>query len=229
MAAPVYPVFLHLARQPVLIVGGGKVALRKARGLVEAQAVITVVSPAFVVEFEQLPQVALRREKYGSACMSGPEAPHWRLVFAATDDPVVNREVAEDARARNIFCCRCDASDEGDFSNASVWRREQVVVAVGTGGAAPLLAAKIAQKLGQALDPAFVELGTLMDSWRAIVAADIADPEARARLLRELVGDEMLHTLQRGGTVEAEKLFQAYLAASKADWRNAEEKRAAAD
>ncbi|NNM87147.1 MAG: bifunctional precorrin-2 dehydrogenase/sirohydrochlorin ferrochelatase, partial [Phycisphaerae bacterium] len=158
MAIPVYPVFLHLAQQPVLIVGGGKVAMRKARGLIQAQAAITVISPVFAAELAQLPNLVLRREKYQSAGMNGPNAPQWRLVFAATDDPQVNEQVAADARKCQVFCCRCDASEEGDFSNASVWRKEPVVVAVSTSGASPLLAAKIAQTLTQTLPFTLVEM-----------------------------------------------------------------------
>ncbi len=229
MATPVYPVFLHLARQSVLIVGGGKVALRKARGLIEAQAAITVISPVFAAELAQLPNLVLRREKYQSSGMIGPDAPQWRLVFAATDDPEVNRQVAADARKCQVFCCRCDASEEGDFSNASVWRREPVVVAVSTSGASPLLAAKIAQTLTQKLHPSLVELAVLMDSWRAIVMAEIADSQARATLLRQLVGDEMLRALHGGGTTAARNLFESYLAAAKSGPPGAEEKTTAPD
>ncbi len=224
MGTPVYPVFLHLARQPVLIVGGGKVALRKARGLMEAQAAITVISPLFAVEFAQLPGLTLHRQKYDSSGMLGPNAPRWRLVFAATDDPDVNRQVAADAEKRNIFCCRCDASEEGDFSNASVWRKDPVVVAVSTSGASPLLAAKIAQTLTQTLPPSLVELAALMDSWRATVKAEITNPQVRATLLGQLLGDEMLHTLNAGGTAAAGELFQRYLAAAKFSRPDAGEK-----
>ena len=229
MATPVYPVFLHLARQPVLIVGGGKVAWRKARGLIEAQAAITVVSPVVAAGLAQMPQVALRREKYQTALLLGPEAPPWRLVFAATDDPVVNGEVAADARQGNILCCRCDASEEGDFSNASVWRKEPVVVAVSTSGAAPLLAAKIAETLTQTLPLALVELAGLMDCWRAVVMAEIADGQVRATLFGQLVGDEMLRALKDGGKAAAEELFQRYLAAAKWHRPGAGEKTSAAD
>ena len=157
------------------------------------------------------------------------DIPQWRLVFAATDDPAVNRQVAADARNRNILCCRCDASEEGDFSNASVWRKEPVVVAVSTSGAAPLLAAKIAQTLVQTLDPSLVELAGLMDCWRAVVMAEIADEQARATVLRQLGGDEMLRELQSGGAVAAGELFQRYLAAAKFGPPGAGEKTTAAD
>ena len=229
MTLPVYPVFLHLAGQPVLIVGGGKVALRKARGLMESQADITVVSPVFAAELAPLPNVVLRREKYQSSHINGPDVPQWRLVFAATDDPAVNRQVAADARKRNILCCRCDASEEGDFSNGSVWRKEPVVVAVSTSGASPVLAAKIAQTLVQTLDPSLVEHAALMDSWRARVLAEIADEQARATVLRQLGGDEMLRVLHSGGAVAARNLFESYLTAAKSGPPGAGEKTTAPD
>ena len=204
-------------------------ALRKARGLMEAQAAITVVSPIIAAELAQMPKVVLRREQYHSSTISGLDIPPWRLVFAATDDAVVNRQVAADARNRNILCCRCDASEEGDFSNASVWRKEPVVVAVSTSGASPVLAAKIAQTLVQTLDPSLVELAALMDSWRAMVMAEIADEQARATVLRQLCGDEMLRVRHSGGAVAARNLFEGYLTAAKSGQPGAGEKKTAPD
>jgi len=75
-----YPVFLDLKDRPVLVVGAGKVALRKTRGLLEAGARITVVAPDCEPEFEELP-VRLVRRRFRASDLAGA-----LLVYAATDD-----------------------------------------------------------------------------------------------------------------------------------------------
>ena len=88
-----YPIFLDLRGRPVLVVGAGKVALRKTLGLVEAEASVTVVAPRWAPEFERLP-VPLVRRAFEPADVEGA-----CLVFAATDDREVNRLAGELARA----------------------------------------------------------------------------------------------------------------------------------
>src|SRR5512136_2636970 len=103
--APAYPLFLNLVEQPVLIVGGGTVGLRKARGLVECAARVTVVSPVFVAGFDNLPDVERIQAKYAQTHMARKM---WRLVIAATDVPAVNAQVHKHAVAAGILICRAD-------------------------------------------------------------------------------------------------------------------------
>src|SRR5690242_15654645 len=91
-----YPIFLDLAGKPVLMVGAGKVALRKTKGLLEAGAAVTVVAPRAEPEFTGLP-LTLRLRKFRPADLNGAI-----LTFAATDDRQVNRAVTLAARRRGI-------------------------------------------------------------------------------------------------------------------------------
>src|SRR4051812_34999370 len=91
-----YPLFLDIAGQRVVVVGGGKVGLRKARGLVDAGARVYVVSPQFNAVFEDLAVSRITRE-YSAGDLTGAQ-----LAFAATDDRAVNRQVGEDARKLGI-------------------------------------------------------------------------------------------------------------------------------
>src|SRR5689334_9966968 len=114
--APPYPLFLNLIQQPVLVVGGGSVGLRKARGLVECAARVTVVSPEFHQSFDDLPDVERVHAPYAQTHMARKM---WRLAFAATDVPAVNAQVQKHARAAGILCCRSDEPGEGDFSSGA--------------------------------------------------------------------------------------------------------------
>ena len=129
-----YPVFLDLSDVEVLVVGGGTVALRKATGLVEAGAKVTVVAPLVVPELVALADhVAVRRYD------SSDNAAH-RLVVTATDDPLVNAQVAADARASGVWANSADDPQNCSFILPAVARRGAVTVAISTGGASPALA-----------------------------------------------------------------------------------------
>src|SRR5690242_13716537 len=83
-----YPIFLDLKDRPVLVVGAGKVALRKTRGLLEAGARVTVVAPEHLAEFDKL-RVRMVERAFRASDLSGAA-----LVFAATDDRLTNHRIA---------------------------------------------------------------------------------------------------------------------------------------
>ncbi|SDF60747.1 uroporphyrinogen-III C-methyltransferase [Klenkia brasiliensis] len=128
----VYPIGLRLAGKRVVVVGGGQVAHRRVAGLLDAHAVVTVVSPELTPALEALVEpgsVTWARRPWAG----GDLADAWYAV-AATDDPEVNEAVADEAEARRIFCARAD-----DRSRSSVWtpavgRVGDVVVSVHGGG-----------------------------------------------------------------------------------------------
>lgn len=132
-----YPVFLDLAGVDVLVVGGGPVGLRKATGLSEAGARVTVVSPDLVDGFADAAS-RIERRPYRSG-----EAGLYRLVITATSDPAVNARVAEDATAAGVWVNSADDPDNCTFILPAVARRGRITVAVSTGGASPSLAGRL--------------------------------------------------------------------------------------
>ncbi|MEI4272507.1 uroporphyrinogen-III C-methyltransferase [Klenkia sp. LSe6-5] len=128
----VYPIGLRLTGKRVVVVGGGQVAHRRVAGLLDAHAVVTVVSPEVTPALEALVgpgSVTWLRRPYAP----GDLAEAWYAV-AATDSPAVNAAVAAEAEERRIFCARAD-----DRSRSSVWtpavgRQGDVVVSVHGGG-----------------------------------------------------------------------------------------------
>ncbi len=129
-----YPVVLDLTGVPVLLVGGGNIASRKAEGLLQAGARLTVVAPA-VLPALAAAAAEVRERRYGAADLDGHQ-----LVMTATDDPAVNAQVATDARARDMWVNSADDPTNCTFILPAVTRRGPVVVAVGTDGASPALA-----------------------------------------------------------------------------------------
>jgi siroheme synthase-like protein len=136
---------------PALIVGGGTVALRKARNLAEGEFRITVIAPEVLEGFRTLPFVTHEQREFVAADLDA--VPSWALVFACTNDRDVNRRVGELARARNIPVVVTDRQAESTFFTPATMRDGDIAIAVSTGGASPGLAKFIREKIAAAVGP----------------------------------------------------------------------------
>ncbi len=150
--AALYPLFMDLAGRRCVVVGGGKVAERKARKLLEAGAEVVVISPEITPEIEAMP-VEIFRGGYAAGDLA--EA---FLAFAATDVREVNAAVVREARERGVPLNVADEPSAGDFALPSTLRRGGLQVAVSTGGASPALARSIRQELEARFVPEWAEV-----------------------------------------------------------------------
>jgi uroporphyrin-III C-methyltransferase/precorrin-2 dehydrogenase/sirohydrochlorin ferrochelatase len=139
-----YPLALDLAGRPVVVVGAGRVALRRTRALLAAGARVTVVAPRILAEFDTLaaelrtppatgtpggPSLTLVRRGYRAGDLNGA----W-LAHAATDDPAVNAAVASAAERDRTWCVRADDASASAAWTPAVTRHGDVTVAVTAGG-----------------------------------------------------------------------------------------------
>ncbi|MCK4563426.1 MAG: hypothetical protein KAU94_01985, partial [Verrucomicrobia bacterium] len=127
------PLNLFLNGRPCLVVGGGKVALRKIELLLDAGAKIAVVSP------EVHPEVGTLIEKGLITHTVRPFEHHdiegSVLVYAATSSRTVNREVLDCCREKHILCCCVDGNwDQGDFTTPAITHHNQLILSVSSGG-----------------------------------------------------------------------------------------------
>jgi precorrin-2 dehydrogenase/sirohydrochlorin ferrochelatase len=137
-----YLACLDLEGRRCLVVGGGKVGLQKAKGLVDCGAVVTVVAPQIEPELERL-AIRWRQKRYESADLEGNH-----LVVAATPMRSVNRRVFDDAEARSMLVNVVDTPDLCSFILPAVYRRDPIALAISTGGASPALAKRLRDELG---------------------------------------------------------------------------------
>ena len=129
----------------MLVVGAGKVALRKTRGLLEAGARVTVVAPEWDEEFERLPVERVNRH-FRASDLAGA-----MLVFAATNDRATNHRIGIAAKGRGLFANIADSAAECDFVVPARVQSGQVQVAISTGGESPRLSAELRSKLEELL------------------------------------------------------------------------------
>jgi siroheme synthase-like protein len=139
-----YPVSLDVAGRPCLVVGGGSVAARKARGLLDCGARVTVVAPSLGPEMEALSGSlhALHRRPYAAG-----EAASFRLVLTATGHPDVDGAVHADADAAGVWVNSADDRAHSSFILPAVHRDGAVTVAVSSGGVSPALASWLRDRL----------------------------------------------------------------------------------
>jgi precorrin-2 dehydrogenase/sirohydrochlorin ferrochelatase len=177
-----YPVMLDVAGRRCVVVGAGQVGLRKAAGLARAGADVRVVDP----EGPDSPPpdgVEMVRAAYDPALLTGAV-----LVFACTADAALNARIADDARAAGALANAADQPADCDFFVPAVAADGDVVVAVGTGGAAPALAAALRDRLAADLPGRVGEFADALAAARKHVRARVADPRRRRRVLEALAG-----------------------------------------
>jgi uroporphyrin-III C-methyltransferase/precorrin-2 dehydrogenase/sirohydrochlorin ferrochelatase len=174
-----FPIFLRLTDQPVVVIGGGEVAARKALLLARAGAVITIVAPTLCESLQQRLQrreVQHRAEEFRPEHLDGA-----RLVVAATDVQSVNAWVSRSAEARHIPVNVVDDRELSRFIMPAIVDRSPVIVAVGSSGDAPVLTRRLREKLEALLPTGLGKLARLSGELRGSVKQRVTNPDARRR------------------------------------------------
>ena len=176
-----YPVMLNISGRLCVIIGGGSVAERKTAGLLGAGARVRVVSPALAPGLQELARqgrIEWRRKEADPADLDGA-----LLVFAATDDPALNRNLTEMAKAQGMLVNDAVQGNAGNFIVPAVLRRGDFVIAASSSGSSPALAARVIRELGVRYGPEYAEYAAALRSIREAVKMRVSDPEERRQLL----------------------------------------------
>ena len=132
-ARPVLPASILVEGRACLVVGGGTIAARKTGHLLAAQAEVTVVSPGAGKAILEL--AAEGRIQHIDRPFAEPDVQGMYLVFAATNDVDVNRNVIACGRREGILCSAIDSNwTDGDFVTPAICRQDDLTVSVSTGG-----------------------------------------------------------------------------------------------
>jgi uroporphyrin-III C-methyltransferase/precorrin-2 dehydrogenase/sirohydrochlorin ferrochelatase len=174
-----FPIFLRLANEPVLVVGGGAVAERKVDLLLRTSAQVRVIAPELV---PGLAERAAAGEITHVATEFRPEhLDGVRLAIAATDKHAINAWVARQAERRNIPVNVVDDRELSRFIVPAIVDRSPVVVAVGSSGDAPVLTRRLRERLESFLPQRLGALAKLAGKLRPTIKARIESPARRRR------------------------------------------------
>ncbi|MGU5846972.1 siroheme synthase CysG [Aeromonas hydrophila] len=205
------PIFCRLDNKPVLLVGGGEVAERKARLLLDAGAQLTVVAPELDPELAELAangSIEWLAGEFAPAQLTGK----W-LVVAATDRREVNALVYQSANQARIFANVVDDPKRSSFIMPSIIDRSPLMVAISSGGKAPVLARLLREKLEAMLPQHLGAVAAFAGSLRERVKARFASMGERRRFWERLLGaDRLGQALARGDSASANQLADSLFA-----------------
>lgn len=194
-----YPLMLHGARIRALVVGGGAVATRRARGLLEAGGAVRVVAPRISQELERLAAEEARLT-IAVRPFDGSDLDGATLVVAATDDRGVNERVGRMAQEAGILANVVDAPEEGSFVAAAAHRAGPLLVAVAAGGV-PSAAARVRDLIAGRIDGRYGEAVELLAGLRGRLLAR-GDAAGWRRAVAELLGDDFAESVETGRLAE---------------------------
>ena len=203
------PLFHNLRGQRVLVVGGGEIALRKSRLVADTGAVLRVVAPHIDSHL-----AALVTSSGGEQLLRGYEAADMNgctLVIAATDDEPLNAQVSQDARARGMPVNVVDSPALCSVIFPAIVDRSPLLVAVSSGGDAPVLARLIRAKLETWIPAAYGQLAGLAARFRAQVRERFPDLQQRRVFWEDVFQGPIAERMLAGQGSEAETLLQARL------------------
>ena len=206
-----FPILFQLEDQRCLVVGGGKVGLRRWRSLVSAGAIVDVVSPDCLDELRDLlaaHEGELVESEYDESCMRDD----YFCVVAATDSRQVNREVAAHARARHIPVNVASERSACDFIFPAVIDRDPIMIAISNSGGSPVLSRILRQQLNQFLPDAYGELSKFVGEHRAEINATIADEKTRVDFWQNVLQGAIAEAIFSGNQDQAICLLRQALA-----------------
>jgi uroporphyrin-III C-methyltransferase / precorrin-2 dehydrogenase / sirohydrochlorin ferrochelatase len=205
-----YPAFFDLTAQKVLLVGGGEVAARKLAQLLRSGAKVTLVAP------EVLPELRLQAAAGTISVALREFVPDdldgARLVIVATSRRAVNRWIAALSEARGIPVNVVDDRAASRFIVPAVIDRDPVLVAISTGGASPVLARRLRERLEALIPKRFGELALWLQSLRRAARGRLRDTGARRSYFEHIVDGAAARRFVAGDTHGAESLAQQLLA-----------------
>lgn len=203
-----YPIFVQAGGRRVIVIGGGHVGAEKVRGLLAAEADITVVAPALLPELAEY-RDAGRIHHVARAYQESDLDGGWEFIMVATDDGAINAEVAAAGKRRGIWVNAADDPANCDFILPAVVRKGKITLAASTSGASPALARRLREELDAYLTEDMPALADLLaevrtevrrlgikieaDTWQfaidgqlRVLLAQRKYGQARARLIQRL-------------------------------------------
>lgn len=201
-----FPAFLKLENRSCLIVGGGKVALRKAESLMQCEALIKLVSPTAQDAVKRLASKGFLNwidKKFTEDDLDGVF-----IVFAATDDSRENKRVVDVCRGKGVLVNAVDAPELCDFFVPSVVRRKSLAIAISTQGKSPVFSRRLRKELEQIITDEYGEFVDILGRQRERVKQAVPDILRRRKIFEALAYSDILNLLKAGKRAEVKERIE---------------------
>ncbi|KAA8731897.1 uroporphyrinogen-III C-methyltransferase [Acinetobacter qingfengensis] len=203
----IFPISLKLKDQPCLLVGGGKIAYRKAVLLAKAGAIIDVIAPE--IEPALLDLLHDTGGQFRNIEFSiTVEIAHYRLVIAATNRAEVNKQVFLHCETQNVLVNSVDDIPHCRFMVPAIIDRSPLIISVASNGTSPVLSRQIRTQLESTIPHGMGKLAEFSGKWRAAVKAKIANPDERRIFWEELYASPLREQIFHDNLTEADTYIQ---------------------
>lgn len=206
-----YPLFVDLNGRRSVVIGGGLIAQRKITTLLHYGADVTLISPAAtrrLAAHATTGRIRWIKRRFRPADLAGA----W-LVYAATDDPAINKSVHDTAQRQRVFANIVDQTPLCTFIAPSIVRRGPLTIAVSTGGASPSLAKRLRQDLSAGLGEEYTRMLRLLRSLRGVAKRRLPKYGDRKRYFDRLVAGRVFRLVRAGRPGQARREALEALAA----------------
>ena len=188
------PIILDLTGRKALVVGGGRIAYRKAKALADEGAQVTVISPNFVDDFSTMPNATLVQRTFEAGDTEG-----FQLVITATGNHAVDQLIYDEGNARGTWVNSADDPDRCSFYLAATHRDGNVIVAVSTEGKSPALASHLRNTIADQLPKNLADIAIELDRQRSEIKDQGVSTESInwSRRIREVLSPSSTKTRRR--------------------------------
>jgi precorrin-2 dehydrogenase / sirohydrochlorin ferrochelatase len=183
MANLLYPIFLKLDKIPILIIGGGNVALEKIQFLYKSSpnAIVRLIAPDIkeeILDYQELHDLKIQKRKFLTDDLIG-----YQIIIVATEDKLLNYQIWQEAKSRHIIVNVADTPDLCDFYLGSIVTRGNLKIAISTNGKSPTFAKRFKEILEEVLPEQVDELLDNLQKFRNSLKGNF---EEKVRKLNEL-------------------------------------------
>lgn len=205
-----FPVFLDLKKRRCLLVGGGEVATRKGRMLAKAGAVLRIVAPEISAELRELVNTSggeLLQREYRTSDLQDCV-----LAIAATDIESLNEKISADAQALQLPVNVVDTPALCTYITPAIIDRSPLVIAVSSGGEAPVLARLVRAKLETLIPTGYGKLAQIASQWRERIKARFSDGDSRRKFWEKILQGPAAELMMNGQEEAANSFIRNELA-----------------
>lgn len=197
-----YPINLILDNKPCVVLGGGHVALRKVKGLLDAKAKVTVISPEIVAELAKL--VEGKRIIWQKKCYEQGDLDDFTLAICAIGNEKINAEVQREAKQKKVILNVVDRLEFCDFALPAKIRRGDLLVTFSTNGKSPALAKYLRCKMEREFDETYAKWLDRLVQLRKEAIETLPTSDDREIFWRSALSDDVMELVKNKKYDEAE-------------------------
>jgi len=206
-----FPLLLNIKNYPCLVVGGGKVALRKVTSLLNFRIKSTVLAPKIcqpLLELQRKRKIKVIKKVYSKEYLN-----KFGIVFCATDNPNINKMVRNDCTKKNILLNVADIPELCDFILPAIIKRGDLTISVSSQGVAPFYAAELRKKLDHIFPSYYEDIIELAGDFRKLVLSDrkLKSVKVREKAFKNFFMIDWKKVLANEGKKEANEYIHSIL------------------